>query len=292
MRTPIWLSAAIAALLLAPAACGAPATDAPAPEVALPTQAEVVEPTADPFDLGGRELLIGTDPTYEPFESVDDAGAIVGVDPDLMQAICEIVHCTPVFQGTAWDGIFPALKAGEFDALMSAITILPERETNSDATFTKPYYSIGQVILARADDELITGVGSLAEAEVGVQNGTTGDTAATDAGVPEDRLRRYDAIPLAIQALLSGDIDCIVLDSAPAAKAVATAEEGALHIVGEPFTSEDYGILVPNDSPELLAAFNHAIDTLRAGGGLDRIIEGWLAAPDEASTDATGTDEG
>lgn len=292
MRTPTWMLAAIAALMLAPAACGAPATDEPAPEVALPTQAEAIEPTADPFDLGGRELLVGTDPTYEPFESVDEAGAIVGVDPDLMQAICGIVNCKPVFQGTAWDGIFPALKAGEFDALMSAITILPEREENSGATFTSPYYSIGQVILARADDDLITGVGSLAEAEVGVQNGTTGDTAATEAGVPEDRLRRYDAIPLAIQALLSGDIDCIVLDSAPAAKAVATAEEGALHVVGEPFTSEDYGILVPNGSPELLAAFNHAIAELRASGELERIVDGWLATADDAADEDAGTDEG
>jgi polar amino acid transport system substrate-binding protein len=229
-------------------------------------------------DLGGRAVLIGTDPTYAPFESVDAHGEIVGIDPDLMRAICALVNCEPSFQGTSWDGIFAALRAGEFDALMSAITILPEREANSEARFTIPYYSIGQVILVRSDETEIQGVEDLAEAVVGVQNGTTGDTAASDAGVPDERLKRFDAIPLAIQALLNGDVDCVVLDSAPAAKAVATAADGALRVAGEPFTEEDYGILVPTRSPELLEAFNRAIEKLRESGEIDRIIEEWMSA--------------
>ncbi len=301
MRISKLLPLALTAMLLATGACGPVAENGPTepdsatvdeepaePDSATEEMAEA--PTADPYDLGGREVLIGTDPTYEPFETENDVGQIVGIDPDLMAAICQIVNCQPRFQGTAWDGIFAALAAGEFDALMSAITILPEREENSNATFTDPYYSIGQVILVRADDETISGVEDLPEAVVGVQVGTTGDTAASDAGVPEDSLRRFDNMPLAVQALLGGDVDAVVLDSTPAAKAVETADEGSLRIVGEPFTSEDYGILVPNDSPELLTAFNYAIAELRASGELDRIIAEWTEA--EEAEDAAEMPEG
>jgi ABC-type amino acid transport substrate-binding protein len=242
-------------------------------------------------DLGGREILIGTDATYPPFESLDESGEIVGSDPDLMAAICEIANCVPVFKGTAWDGIFAALKAGEFDVLMSAITILPEREENSDAQFTIPYYRIGQVILARADNTSVGGVEDLPAAVVGVQVATTGDTAATDAGVLEENMRRFDAIPLAIQALLNEDVDVVVLDSAPAEKALAGADGDALSIIGEPFTSEDYGILVPNESPEILEAFNLAIVELQDSGRLNEIISAWLAkATDEGSDEATDSD--
>lgn len=299
MRNSDWLKAlGLTVLLFLPVACGAPEAvdEAPAPEVAEEAaegdaMAPEVEAPADPYNLAGREILIGTDPTYPPFESEEGAGGeIVGVDPDLMTAICEIVNCVPKFQGTSWDGIFAALAAGEFDALMSAITILPEREESSNATFTDPYFSIGQVILVRGDETEIAGVDDLAAAVVGVQNGTTGDTAATDADVPDENLRRFDAIALAIQALLNGDIDCVVLDSAPAEKAVATGEAGTLRIAGDPFTREDYGILVPNSSPELLEAFNHAIARLSESGKLDRIVETWMAA-DEASDEADAAGE-
>ncbi len=230
-----------------------------------------------PGDLGGRELVVGTDATYEPFEYVDDAGKIVGVDPDIMAALCEVANCKPRFEATAWDGIFAALKAEEFDVLMSSITILPERETESGAHFTQPYHTIGQVILVRDDETAITGADSLGEAVVGVQTGTTGDTAATEIlKLTEEQVKRFDSIALALQGLRNKDLDAVVLDSAPAEKAAKDSAEPRLRIAGEPFTQEDYGILVPDSSPEVLEALNLAIDQLKTSGELDAIIARWM----------------
>lgn len=240
--------------------------------------------------LGGAELRIGTDATYPPMESTDDAGNIVGFDPDLMAAICTIADCKATFQATAWDGIFAALSAGEFDALMSAITILPEREDSGKAKFTVPYYSVGQVIVVRADNTAITGVEQLAAATVGVQQGTTGDTAATEkGGVPDANMKRFDTNALAIQALKNGDIDAVVCDD-PTAQRYVGAEPDAFKIAGEPFTREDYGILVPADRADVLAAFNAAIETLKLDGTIDGLLAKWKVGMPDA--DATGAADG
>jgi polar amino acid transport system substrate-binding protein len=107
---------------------------------------------------------------------------------------------------------------------------------------------------------------------VGVQTGTTGDTAATEAGVPEDNMRRFDTIPLAFQALQNGDVDAVVADEPTAANYVGENPD-SLRVAVEAFTTEDYGILVPNDDPELLAALNAAIEKLSASGDIARLAE-------------------
>lgn len=298
MRKPfparLALGAAAAALpaVLALAGCrGMGGYPGPSSAPTAPAEAEAYPPPADEGDaepiveavagdLGGRVLVIGTDAQYPPFESVDDAGNVVGFDPDLMAAICERAHCTATFQSTSWDGIFAALSAGEFDALMSAITILPEREAESGGTFTRPYHQIGQVILRRSDDA--TPFDQTA-AIVGVQTGTTGDTSATAIlQVPEENMRRFESNALAVEALLAGDVDAVVCDDPTAANYVG-AHPGELVLDGEPFTFEEYGILVPNTAPDVLEAFDLALEALEADGTLDALKATWLETEAETA---------
>jgi polar amino acid transport system substrate-binding protein len=285
VRTPI--GAALPGLLLAAvllAGCGGNAEPTVAPTAAAPeigepaTFAPGPEPTAtEVVDLGGREIHVGTDATYPPFESTTESGEIVGIDPDLMTAICEVANCQPRFISTDWNGIFAALGAGEFDVLMSAITILPEREAESGATFTTPYFQVGQVILVRSDST-ITSIQDLTAAgvAVGVQTGTTGDTAATEGGVPEESMNRFDTNVFAVQALLSGDVDAVVVDN-PTADVYVGQHPAELKVAGPPFTTEDYGILVPDDDPDVLHAYNAAIGQLAADGSIDEIVSRWYA---------------
>ena len=83
--------------------------------------------TAAAADLGGRVVTVGSDTTYPPFEFVAEDGTITGFDVELVNAICERVNCVAEFQSTAWDGIFAALAAGEFDMVASGVSITPER---------------------------------------------------------------------------------------------------------------------------------------------------------------------
>src|SRR5690606_15265188 len=125
-------------------------------------------------DLGGRTLVVGSDTTYPPFETVDASGQIVGFDVDVVNAICERINCVAQFQTTAWDGIFPALAQGEFDMVASGVSITPERDEIVD--FTEPYLVVNQAITVRVEDAALTVDDFTADGSdlvLGAQLGTT-----------------------------------------------------------------------------------------------------------------------
>ena len=226
-----------------------------------------------------RDLKIGTDATYPPFESVDESsGEVVGFDPDLMAEIAALTGLKYEFQPTAWDGIFAALAAKEFDAVMSAVTIYPDRAEIVD--FSAPYYQVGQVVSVRADEGDIQSYQDLTDAIVAVQVSTTGDFAATDeAGVAEENVRRFDTIDLAFQALVNGDVDAVVADSPTTANYVGRFE-GQIKVVGGEgqaawFTTEDYGIALQKGDAELKASLDAAIEKLKADGTIDELLAKW-----------------
>src|SRR3990172_7919101 len=127
----------LASLILA--ACGAAATP-------------VAEPTAPAAGLGGRTITVAVENAYPPFNSIDEAsGAPVGWDYEVVAEICKRANCVPDFKEAAWDGIFPAMQAGEYDMLADGVTLTAERDEIID--FSTPYVTIGQVLLMRAGEE-------------------------------------------------------------------------------------------------------------------------------------------
>lgn len=120
-------------------------------------------------DLGSREIKIGSDTTYPPFETVDTQKNIIGFDPDLMAEICRRANCKVQFVTAAWDGIFVALAQGQFDAVVSGVTITDERRKTVD--FSEPYLRYGQIVLVRADETGVTGLDTLRGRTVAVQTG-------------------------------------------------------------------------------------------------------------------------
>jgi ABC-type amino acid transport substrate-binding protein len=83
------------------------------------------------------ELRVGTDATYPPFETVE-GDAYSGFDIDLVNAIAKEMNVRARFINSGFDGIFPALQNGTFDAVISSVTITPERKASM--LFTDPYY--------------------------------------------------------------------------------------------------------------------------------------------------------
>ena len=173
-KRTLWtlLSALLLVLLIAaqcqPAA-PPPATEAPpaAEEPAATEEPAAEEPAAEEPAAEVGALTVGINAEYPPFESVDDAGNIVGFDADLMNAIAAAADFEFEFVNTRWDGIFVALASGEFDAVISAATITAERAETVD--FSDPYFNAGQSITVRADNTDIMGPDDLAGRKVGVQ---------------------------------------------------------------------------------------------------------------------------
>jgi len=242
-------------------------------------QAQQPAPAAQPAsqvpDLGGRTVRVATDATYPPFEMLDASKNIVGYDIELITAICDLANCKTDIKSTAWDGIFPALQKGDYDAVISGVTITAERDKTMD--FSDPYIEVGQVVLVRADETRIGGVNDLAAMSVALQRGTTNDEAAT-AMQKEKKIKsikRFPTFDLAVKALLNKDVDAVIIDNTGASGYMGTNPD-KLKVAGEKFTSEGLGIVVREGEKDLQSAFNAALKVLRENGTLDSLYQKWF----------------
>ena len=248
---------------------GGPQTTAPS---APPPAAQ---PAVKVPDLGGKEIKIGSDTTYPPFETVDESKKIVGFDPDMMDEICKRANCKAKFTTTGWDGIFVALAQGQFDAVVSGVTITDERKKTID--FSDPYLRFGQVVLVRSDETAITGVDALTGKKVAVQTGTTNDEKASalqKEGKVGD-VRRYETFALAVKALSNKDVEAVIIDSF-AADGFINQTPGKLKKVGQPFTSEALGVALKKGDATLKGAVDAALEQMKGDGTLDALYKKWF----------------
>lgn len=227
-------------------------------------------------DLGGRTIRVATDATYPPFEVVDKtSNQVIGYDIDLINEICRLVNCKPEFKNTAWDGIFPALQKGDFDAVASGVTITEERDKTMD--FSEAYIEVGQVVLVRADESRIKGVDELADKVVAVQRGTTNDELASKMQKEGKvkQIKRFPTFDLAVRSLLNKDADAVIIDSVAASGYMGTNPD-KLKTAGEKFTSEGLGVVFREGDATLQSAFNAALAELKKNGTLDRLYQKWM----------------
>jgi peptide/nickel transport system substrate-binding protein len=199
-----------------------------------------------------------------------------------MVAIADAGGFTFKWVNTKWDGIFFALAAGEFDAVISAATITAERGEVVD--FSDPYFEAGQAIVVRADETEIETADDLAGKKVGVQLGTTGDMWLTDE--TEAEVVRYEENTLAVQALAAGDVDAAVMDNPTAAEIVRANPELNLKLLPGVYTEENYGIAVRQDHPDALAAINAGLAAVKASGKYDTIWNKWFGVEEAAAPPA------
>jgi polar amino acid transport system substrate-binding protein len=220
---------------------------------------------------GPEKIQVATDATWAPFEYIDtETEEIVGFDIDLFDAIAERADLDFEYVNVAWEPLLAGMATGTYDAAISSITITPERA--AEMNFSHPYFAAGQIIVILKSTTDITGPETLAGKSVGVQTGTTGDDLATSINGTD--VRRYDEIGLAFVALTTDQIDAVICDNPVAAGYVA--QEDTLKTVGEPLTSEEYGIAVAKGEEELLEKINTALDELLDEGIIEELIEKWL----------------
>ena len=251
----------------------APPTPVPPTPTPVPPTPTPVPPTPTPAPQV-KKFVIATDASFPPMEFVDENKNIVGFDIDLMNAIAQEMGFEVEFKNTAWDGIFAGLEGGEYDAILSSVTITDERKQKYD--FSDPYINAGQAVVVRADETRIKSDKDLPGKVVGAQIGTTGAFAVEK--IQGATLKEYDTIDLALLDLVNGNIDAVVVDTPVAADYALASEtfKGKLKIVGEPFTEEYYGLVVRKGETELLKLFNEGLKKVRASGKYDEIYAKWI----------------
>ena len=152
-------------------------------------------------------------------------------------------------------------------------------EASSAATATEAASDAAPESTAAAEttaaaEGAVASVDDLPGKSIGVQLGTTGDIFASDYEEQGSTIERFNKGNDAIQALLQGKIDCVMIDEQPAKAFVANTT--GLKILEEPFAEEDYAICVSKDNAELTASINEALAKLKADGTLDNIVKNYI----------------
>jgi polar amino acid transport system substrate-binding protein len=225
-------------------------------------------------DLGGKVFKVGSDTTYPPFEFIDsDSEQIVGFDVDLANAVCAKINCVLEFTTTAWDGLFAALDAGEFDMAISGISITAERDETFD--FSDAYFFVNPAMAVRSEDEALTvdDFKNNADLMVGAQTGTTNaDVITTLFG--RDRVRLYDTFGATAQALVNGDIDGMCIDG-PSADSFVQEYAGQLVVnIAKLGEGTPLGFMF-RDGDENADAFNAGLKMIQDDGTLDELVAQW-----------------
>ena len=152
------------------------------------------------------------------FNYIDpDTGEAVGYDYDIFNAICEYLNCQPEYLEISWDAMV-AVMGGEssfetFDVGADGITITEERAQHVD--FSVPYIASQQVLLVRIEeDRFVEPEDFVADPNliIGTQLGSTNYIAAEEL-VGAERVTAYDQFGTAVQALINGDVDAVMIDN-------------------------------------------------------------------------------
>lgn len=258
----------LAAFILA--ACGSPAAatqnTTTEPEGCLGTAATAI------VDLKCREVTIAVENAYLPFNYIIvKTGEPGGWDYEAFTEICTRLHCTPKFVETAWDGLIQSVSAGQNDVGGDGITITEERAKSVD--FSIGYMQIQQRLLVRKGETRFGSIEELAANSdfiLGTQVNTTNYETAKGY-LPEDRIKAFDQFPFAIQALLAGDLDAVIIDEIVGMGYQGTNKD-QLDFVGLSISSDELGFAFTKGS-DLVAPVNQALEAMKADGTLAKLNE-------------------
>ncbi len=223
-----------------------------------------------------KELLVGLEATYAPFEFQEN-GEVVGFSPDVLKAIGENQGLKMRFIDTPWEGIFATLGTGDRDIISSSVTITDERKQIVD--FTDPYFEATQMIVTLADNQGIKSFADLKERTVSVQSSTTGDLIMQKLqGEQSTNIKRFDQMPLAMKELLNGGVEAVVGDNGVIQNFVNNNPDVKLRtLVDDGFEKEFYGFAIRKGrDDDLLAKLNAGLAAIKADGTYDRIYAKWF----------------
>jgi polar amino acid transport system substrate-binding protein len=267
-------------LALALAACGGGAAVEEAADEAGAAVEEAAEGAADEMsaglpDLGGREITVAVENAYLPFNYIDPAtGEPAGWDYEAIGAMCELLNCKPTFVEASWEGMIQAVADGQYDMAADGITITEDRKQLVD--FSDGFISIEQRLLVRADESRFTNMDEFAAGDfvIGTQTGTTNFETASQI-LPADRIQAFEQFPFAVQALLAGDVDAVIMDETAGQGYVGVSAD-QLKLTGDSLSSDQLGFVFPKGS-DLVEPFNMALGALRANGTLDQLAQKYFS---------------
>ena len=271
----ILMAAAMLLSVCALTACGGTTAEEPAEEETEAAEVETAEETEETAEAAtfttveDGKLHMATNAAFPPYEMTADDGSFEGIDVEVATAIAEALGLELVVDDMDIDAALIAAQNGKSDMVMAGVTVNEERQAVMD--FSDSYATGVQVVIIKEDADIT--LDNLGDQIIGTQRGTTGYIYCSgDYG--EDHVVAYDNGITAVQALQNGQVDCVVIDSAPA-QALVDANQG-LTILDTEYVTENYAIGFPKGS-DLLPAVNEALAQLIADGTVQSIVDKYIS---------------
>ena len=235
---------------------------------------------ADMPNLQGRTVVAVTGNDYMPLNFIDPkTGEAVGWEYDAVNEIGARLNCKIEWKVAAWDTMIAAIREGQYDVGMDGITITDERKQQVD--FSIPYMVSQQFMLVRANETRFSTAEEFKAQEsllIGSQTGTTNFYVAVysvlDGNESNPRIKLFENFGATAQALLSGDVDMVLMDAA-SSRGYIGANAGKLKIIGDPLGTEEFGFIFTPKS-DLVEPFNATIRAMQEDGFLDRLNTIWF----------------
>lgn len=224
------------------------------------------------------KLVMATNATFPPYEYLE-GGKVAGIDVDIANAVAQKLGLELEVDDMEFNSITESVKNGKADMGLAGMTVTEERLESVDFTVS---YATGVQVVVVKEDSSITSVDDLfaegANHQVGVQLNTTGDVYTTSDIEKEGlgTIQRFSKHADAMQALLTGKVDCVVLDNEPA-KAFVEELDG-LKILDTEYAVEDYAAAMSKDNTALYEAVNNALQELIDDGTIAQIIDKYISA--------------
>ena len=225
------------------------------------------------------KLTMSTNATFPPYEMLADNGSFEGIDVEVAGAIAEKLGLELQIDDMGFDAALLAVQGDspKADIVMAGVTVTEDRQLVMN--FSDSYATGIQVVIVKEGSD-IKSIDDLEGKKIGTQMGTTGYIYCSDTpengGYGEENVIAYDSGITAVQALVNGQVDCVVIDNEPA-QAYVKANAG-LSILDTEFTNEDYAIGMNKGNACLLAAVNAAMAELKADGTFQKIVEKYIPA--------------
>ncbi|MCI7325318.1 ABC transporter substrate-binding protein [bacterium] len=270
-----------AVLVMSLAACGSSASSAASSEAAssetasseaASSEAASSEASGELTTVEAGKLIMATNATFPPYEMTTDAGDFEGIDVEIAGAIAEKLGLELQIDDMDFDAALLSVQQGKADIVMAGVSVTEDRLLVMD--FSDSYATGIQSIIVPEDSD-IASADDLAGHMIGCQRGTTGYIYCSD-DFGDESVTAYDNGLTAVQALVNCQVDCVVIDNAPAQEFVA-ANPG-LKILDTSYVEEEYAIGMGKGNTAMLEAVNGALADLKEDGTIQAIVDKYISA--------------
>lgn len=230
--------------------------------------------------LKNKQLRVGFEAGYMPFEMANKKGDFMGFDIDMAKALAKDMGVQFVPVDTAWDGIIPALVTDKFDIIIGGMTVTQER--NLSINFSEPYIVVGQTILLNKKHEgTVKSYKDLNDPKYTVCSrlGTTGEQAAKRM-IPKATYKAFEAEAEAALEVINGSADALIYDLPFCQIMQVTQGEGKTVFLSEPFTYEPLAMAIKKGDPDFLNFLNGFLRQYKSDGRYERSYEKWFKSTD------------